>query len=97
LVFPKFSLAQRVGMQVFWEMHKTFTDYLDDVSSTYYLNGRSIAPNDIAGIMSDPTRNHEPGMQRGNSKSQDWYSFFGVSLTYRFNLTGKKKCRDLNH
>ncbi len=93
----KFSLSRRLGMQVFWEMHKTFTDYLDDVSTTYYLNGRSISPNDTEGIMSDPTQNHDPGMQRGNSKSQDWFAFFGVSITYKFNLTGKKRCRDLNH
>lgn len=33
----KFSLAKNLGLQVYWEMHKTFTDYLDDVSTTYYL------------------------------------------------------------
>lgn len=93
----KFSLSQRLAAEVFWEMHKTFTDYLDDVSTTYYLNGSSIAANDIGGLLSDPTKNHDPGMQRGNSKNQDWYSFFGVSFTYKFNLTGKKRCRDLNH
>lgn len=93
----KVSLAQRLGLQVFWEMHKTFTDYLDDVSSTYYRQGVLIDENDVEGLMSDPTQNHTPGMQRGNSKNQDWYSFFGVSLTYKFNLTGKKRCRDLNH
>lgn len=93
----KVSLAQRLGLQVFWEMHKTFTDYLDDVSSTYYLQGVLIDENDLEELMSDPTRNHTPGMQRGNSKSQDWYALFGVSLTYKFNLTGKKRCRDLNH
>ena len=84
-------------MQVYWEMHKTFTDYLDDVSTTYYLNGRSIKPTDHAGIMSDPTLNHDPGMQRGNSKNNDWYAFFGLSITYKFNLLSSKKCRDLNH
>lgn len=93
----KISLAKRVGMQIYWEMHKTFTDYLDDVSTTYYLEGTAIAPKDMEGLASDPTRNHTPGMQRGNSKNQDWYSIFGVSFTYKFNLTGKKRCRDLNH
>jgi hypothetical protein len=93
----KFSLAKRLGLQVYWEMHKTFTDYLDDVSTTYYLDGSAISPKDIDGMMSDPTRNHDPGMQRGNSRNQDWYSLFGVSFTYKFNLTGKKRCRDLNH
>lgn len=93
----KVSLAKRLGLQVYWEMHKTFSDYLDDVSTTFYLHGPSIAPNDIEGIMSDPTRSHEPGMQRGNANNKDWYAIYGVSLTYKFNLTGKKRCRDLNH
>ncbi len=93
----KLSLAKRLSMQVYWEMHKTFTDYLDDASTTYYLNGRSIKPTDQEGILSDPTLNHDPGMQRGNSKNNDWYAFFGLSITYKFSLLSSKKCRDLNH
>lgn len=93
----KFSLAKRLGLQVYWEVHKTFTDYLDDVSTTYYLNGRSITPDDLAGIASDPTRNHDPGMQRGNAKNNDWYGLLGISVTYKFNLLSSKKCRDLDH
>ncbi len=93
----KISLSKRIGMQVFWEMHKTFTDYLDDVSQTYYLNGTEIDPDNLAELLSDPTRNHQAGMQRGNSKNLDWYSIFGLSLTYKFNLVFNKRCRDLNH
>jgi hypothetical protein len=93
----KFSLAKRLSLQVYWEIHKTFTDYLDDVSTTYYLNGRSIADGDQAGIMSDPTRDHAPGMQRGNEKNKDWYAFAGLAVTYKFNLLSSKKCRDLKH
>ena len=93
----KFSITNKLGVQVYWEMHKTFTDYLDDVSTTYYLVGEDIKKNDLAGAMSDPTLNHDPGMQRGNSGNKDWFAFFGVSLTYKFNLISTKKCRDLNH
>ncbi|MEI6884961.1 MAG: DUF6089 family protein [Bacteroidota bacterium] len=93
----KISLARRLGMAIFWEMHKTFTDYLDDVSKTYYLDGPLINKDDPAQILSDPTRSYTPGMQRGNSKSNDWYSFSGVTLTYKFNLLSKKRCRDLEH
>jgi hypothetical protein len=93
----KISLTKRMGMQVYWEMHKTFTDYLDDVSTTYYLQGSSILPDDQVGLSSDPTRDHEPGMQRGNEKNKDWYALFGVSFTYKFSLLSSKKCRDLNH
>jgi len=93
----KFSVSRRIGIQVFWEMHKTFTDYLDDVSTTYYLNGLAIDPAIPAEILSDPTRNHQPGMERGNSKNQDWYAFFGLSVTYKFNIAGNRRCRDLKH
>ncbi len=93
----KVSLAKRLGMQAFWEIHKGFNDYLDDVSTTYYLAGHSISPGDEAGVISDPTLNHEPGMQRGNSSTKDWFAFFGLSVTYKFKLLGSKKCRDLNH
>lgn len=93
----KISLARRLGMAVFWEMHKTFTDYLDDVSKTYYLDGPFINKDDPSQILSDPTRSYTPGMQRGNSRNLDWYSFCGVTLTYKFNLLSKKRCRDLEH
>lgn len=93
----KMSVSRRIGVEVFWEMHKTFTDYLDDVSKTYYLNGPTINKDDPAQYLSDPTMSYTPGMQRGNSKSLDWYSFSGVAITYKFNLVSRKRCRDLEH
>jgi hypothetical protein len=90
----KFSLARNLGMTLFWEMHKTFTDYLDDVSQTYYLNGQNINPDNPEEVLSDPSLNHQKGMERGNPKNQDWYSFSGLTLTYKFNLHGSRKCRD---
>jgi hypothetical protein len=93
----KVSLANRLGLQVYWEIHKCFNDYLDDVSSTYYLDSHDISQGDLAGVTSDPTLNHQPGMQRGNASNKDWYALFGLSLTYRFKLLSSKKCRDLHH
>ena len=90
----KVSLAKNLGLTVFWEMHKTFTDYLDDVSQTYYLNSQDIDPNDPGAFLSDPSMDHQPGMERGNPKNQDWYSFSGLTVTYKFNLHGSRKCRD---
>jgi hypothetical protein len=90
----KISLARNLGMTVFWEMHKTFTDYLDDVSQTYYLDSQYIDPDDPAAFLSDPSLDHKPGMERGNPKNQDWYSFTGLTLTYKFTLHGSRKCRD---
>jgi hypothetical protein len=90
----KLSLARNLGMTVFWEMHKTFTDYLDDVSTTYYLNSSKINASDPAEVLSDPSLSHQPLMERGNPNTRDWYSFSGLTLTYKFNLHGRKKCRD---
>jgi hypothetical protein len=90
----KFSLAKNLGMTLFWEMHKTFTDYLDDVSQTYYLNSQNIDPNNPEEVLSDPSLNHQPGMERGDPKNMDWYSFTGLTVTYKFKLHGSRKCRD---
>lgn len=72
----KVSLASRLGMQIFWEMHKTFTDEIDLVTGNEYPVSKE--------IMGDPN-------------TKDWFSFFGVSLSYKFNLPGSKRCKDLNH
>jgi hypothetical protein len=93
----KVSIGKKIGLTAFWEMHKTFTDYIDDVSTTYYLIGTAIKPDDQAGMLSDPTRNHLSGMQRGNSKSNDWYSFSGLTVTYKFDLKGRRKCKENRH
>ena len=93
----KISLARRLGLAVFWEIHKTFTDYLDDVSKTYYLDGPAINKDDPTQYLSDPTLSYTPGMQRGNSRTNDWYSFSGITLTYKFNLLSPRRCRDLEH
>jgi len=90
----KLSVSRKIGITAFWEMHKTFSDYLDDISKTYYLDGTSIDPNDPQQYFSDPALSHQPGMQRGNSRNHDWYSFYGITITYKFALLGGKKCRD---
>ena len=90
----KYSLSKAIGISVFWELHKTFTDYLDDVSTTYYLVGPSIDSNDPGQVLSDPGRNHQPGMQRGNSENNDWFAFFGLSVTYKFNIVSSRKCKE---
>jgi hypothetical protein len=90
----KYSLTKKLGFAFEWGMRKTITDYIDDVSTTYYLDGESIDPGNTAQILSDPTRNHKPGMMRGNPRTKDWYSFFGVSVTYKFDLFRQYKCVD---
>jgi hypothetical protein len=68
---------------------------MDDVSTTYYMHGSAIDPNDPEQLLSDPSLDHNPGMERGNPNTKDWYSFSGITLTYKFNINSSKKCRDV--
>jgi hypothetical protein len=96
----KYSISQRLGLGVEWGLRKTFTDYLDDVSTNYYIDFAAIDPNNISAreMLSDPSGvKHAPGMQRGNSETNDWYSFAGITLTYRFRLGEKTTCVDFDY
>ena len=80
-------------------MNKTFTDYIDDVSTTYYLSespvGTNVPPE--AAIAADPTMRHAKGMQRGDPTYNDWYSFFGLSISIRMNYLEKERCLNNNY
>ncbi len=87
----KAGINYKWGIGFEWGFRRTFYDYLDDVSSTYpdkgnllfergpdavALSDRSLsAVTDPAGYMDD--------RYRGNPRTKDWYSFFGVILTYK--------------
>ncbi len=93
----KYSLGKRFGLSAEWRMHKTFTDYLDDVSKTYYLDGSLMNPGKLtpAEYFSDPTLSHKPGEQRGNSGTNDWFSVASLSVTYKIEFNNKKGCKNL--
>jgi hypothetical protein len=91
----KYSLSKRFGLNFEWGMRKTFTDYIDDVSTTYYLDGSTINPTNTEEVLSDPTLSHNPGMQRGDEKNFDWVSYAGVTLSYKMDLYSKKRCDNL--
>ncbi len=91
----KYSLTERLGLGFEWGMRKAFTDYIDDVSTTYYLEGSSVNPNQTGQVLSDPTMSHSPYMQRGDRKQWDWYNFTGITITYKFDLYSNNKCNSL--
>jgi hypothetical protein len=103
----KYSFSKHIAASLEWGMRKTFTDYLDDVSTTYYLSsdrilnpppGQGVSSEELQNLeYSDPNKNHEALMQRGNSKTTDWYSFFGLTITYHINLTNRNKCSDFQN
>jgi hypothetical protein len=96
----KYSINNRLGLGLEWGMRKTFTDYIDDISTKYYIDFDKLSPGEIsaAQMLSDPaTIKHKPGMQRGNPQNNDWYSFAGITLTYRFTIGEKSTCSDFEN
>ena len=81
-VNPSFNIILEYGVR------KTFTDYLDDVSTTY-TGGYLTDMTSEAIYMSDPTGTHEVGEQRGNPDKKDWYSFAGITLSFKLNNNTK--------
>jgi len=95
----RYSLNSKLGMSLEWGMRKTFTDYLDDISGNYYVDFTQLTPAEIGArqVLSDPSPiKHQPGMQRGNAQNNDWYSFAGITLTYRFTVGEKSTCVDFD-
>jgi len=88
-VGAKWQLNDHWAFGVEFGMRKTFTDYLDDVSSIYVDNiivGGASGPMAVA--MKDRAAEvgqlpFENGEQRGNSKNKDWYMIGGLTFTYR--------------
>jgi hypothetical protein len=73
-----------------WGLRKTFTDYIDDVSSVYVDPVVLAAENTAtAAALADRTIVNagetvsNTGLQRGNSKTKDWYSFAGLFVQLR--------------
>ena len=79
-ITPSFNIILEYGIR------KTFTDYLDDISKTYPGN-EVLLPEygNASNEMSDPTGSHDPGDQRGNPNKKDWYSFAGITLSFKLN------------
>ncbi|MBA3899541.1 MAG: outer membrane beta-barrel protein [Bacteroidetes bacterium] len=85
----KFAIAKRIGINIEWSLRRTWTDYLDDVSTTYPdLNILAREKGPFAASMSDRSLTNgdlgrNSGLQRGSSKRNDWYSFAGITFVYK--------------
>ena len=89
----KFSLSRHMAATVEWRMHKTFTDYLDDVATVYPEQHAVYTADDGTTYdLTDPTGNYIAGQQRGNSAFKDWYGMARLSLTWKFNLPDGRGC-----
>lgn len=81
----KFNLRKRIAMSIEYGIRKTFTDYIDDVSGSYIDNTQLAAFNGpLAAQLADRSvSGAQAGLNRGNSGNKDWYSFYGVMLTFK--------------
>ena len=96
----KYIVSEKVNISTELLYRKTFTDYIDDVSTTYIdpvLFERNLSPDDarIASSISDKTigivtpgvGRYAPGVQRGNPKQDDAYFSFVLRIGVRLGST----------
>lgn len=84
----KFHAFGRLGVSIEWGLRKTFTDYLDDVSTTYADPDVLYATHGVQSALLADRSLIQPGeynvdRQRGNPSNKDWYSFAGITLSYK--------------
>ena len=86
----KINVAEQIGLSLEWGMRKTFTDYIDDVSTTYVSPAILTEQSPLSASIADKSKYPEgvnvdnTGRQRGNSQNKDWYSFTGLVLSFAF-------------
>lgn len=87
----KFALGSRACFSIEYGIRKTFTDYLDDVGSSSYVDPAQLALENgpTSASMSNRSISGSRFGQRGNSSTKDWYAFAGASLTFRLGQPNK--------
>lgn len=98
----KIALNEVWSINVEISARKLFTDYLDDVSKSYpNMNDIRKQHGDTAVQLSDPSipdaegkKIGQFGRQRGDSKSNDMFTFLGVSVLYYF---GDLRCPNMSN
>jgi len=88
----KIAVNKTFNIILEYGIRKTFTDYLDDVS-TSYIGGNLIDMSPLGIEMSDKSLNgpQAKDFQRGDSKDKDWYTFTGITFSFKI-LSEKERC-----
>jgi hypothetical protein len=85
----KYSFSRRLGIGLEYGIRKTFTDYIDDVSKTYYDNNIiREQKGEIAAELADRSDRTfpnvtAPGQQRGDPRYKDTYMFAVFNVSYK--------------
>ena len=92
----KIAVNESFNIVLEYGARKTFTDYLDDVSTTFVGSSPGLPSSDYpiemsveAQEMSDPLGTHSNQMERGDPDNNDWYSFLGITLSFKLNNNTK--------
>lgn len=88
----KFGLGKKATIGIDYGIRKTFTDYLDDIGSGTYVDPVELAAANgpLSAAVSNQSLDGSRFGKRGNATTKDWYSFFGLSITFR--LGSPEKC-----
>lgn len=103
----KLRLGKTFSLSAEYGFRKTWTDYLDDVSTTYVSRDvlmSNAADGSMAVSMADRSNEvvegyyNAPGIKRGDDSLDDWYAFFhvsvGISFESMFGWMRSKRCRN---
>ncbi|MBR1769632.1 MAG: outer membrane beta-barrel protein [Bacteroidales bacterium] len=97
----KFSLSTHTCLGLEWGFRKTFTDYIDDISTTYVDRETLLAYGGEQAVTAADRTNelfgneglyHTNGEMRGNRTTKDWYNFLTISITTRLSSNSRGKC-----
>lgn len=94
----KFKLSRRFGISIEAGPRRTYTDHLDDISTTY--GKKDVLLNQygpLSVMLSDRTvdqlNDNNNDRQRGDAAHKDWYMFSGVSLNFTLSKKYNDSCK----
>jgi len=96
----KYGFNRRWSISLEYGLRKTFTDYIDDVSTTYvnadFISAGASGDEEVAIALADKSdgtypNKTAPGQQRGDPHDNDAYMFAIFSLNYKFRKLRKRR------
>lgn len=93
----RFKFSKRFGMTIEAGARRLYTDYLDDVSTTYADKDVLLSNyGEVSVILSDRSIDGQAAnntdRQRGNASDNDWYMFAGISLNFTLSSKYSDNC-----
>lgn len=98
----RWRLGRNFSLTAEYGFRKTWTDYLDDVSTTYVgadLLRSEVDDGVVAAAMADRSATaNAVGIKRGDDSLDDWYSYFNITVGFSLDMLlgwmRSKRCRN---